>query len=400
MLVLSSSHAVTPSPHLPHPTTPTPTQHNTTHTRSSPVTMASPASFEPHQLAAYLQPPSVDQQLSYVVEHCNYILPQLASDTLRASANDRADPRPTFTCLPSSETLEAYLAQLTAAHQQTSDTTAQLESQLRAQLLDSLSSVQTLRNTLSSLPDDIASTEDKLLDLCQDLVIQVQLPPHPSPAGKASSPSWHASSSFTPPSTSSERPKTTLQSSLRPRTCVWRRSAATKTSRTRHALWSISPSSTLSCAGSTSSRPPGKTRTRLVEMSPNSSRSSVPSDRLRSRRFERRDARASPTPLLSPAGRILRRQSQPTPTLQPRIRQHQPAQSLSTARPCDRPGMTSVLSRIRPSISACSDELPPSRRPSRSPPPPTRCRGQRCLPAAAHHPVPGGTHAAPLPLPL
>jgi hypothetical protein len=134
--------------------------------------MASPASFEPHQLAAYLQPPSVDQQLSYVVEHCNYILPQLASDTLRASANDRADPRPTFTCLPSSETLEAYLAQLTAAHQQTSDTTAQLESQLRAQLLDSLSSVQTLRNTLSSLPDDIASTEDKLLDLCQDLVIQ------------------------------------------------------------------------------------------------------------------------------------------------------------------------------------------------------------------------------------
>ncbi|GAK68226.1 RINT-1 family protein [Moesziomyces antarcticus] len=134
--------------------------------------MASSATLEPHQLAAYLQPPSADQQLSYVVEHCNYILPQLASDTLRASANDRADLRPTFTCLPSSDTLEAYLAQLTSAHQQTANTTAHLESQLRAQLLDSLSSVQTLKDTLSSLPDDIASTEDKLLDLCQDLVIQ------------------------------------------------------------------------------------------------------------------------------------------------------------------------------------------------------------------------------------
>ncbi|KAI3477503.1 hypothetical protein L1887_60787 [Cichorium endivia] len=135
--------------------------------------MASPATLEPHQLAAYLQPPSADQQLSYVVEHCNYILPQLASDTLRASPpDDNADLRATFTCIPSSDTLEAYLAQLTSAHQQTANTTAHLESQLRAQLLDSLSSVQTLKDTLSSLPDDIASTEDKLLDLCHDLVVQ------------------------------------------------------------------------------------------------------------------------------------------------------------------------------------------------------------------------------------
>ncbi|EST05340.1 RINT-1/TIP-1 [Kalmanozyma brasiliensis GHG001] len=133
------------------------------------------SSLEPHQLAAYLAPPSRQQQINYVVEHCNYILPQLASDSLTASLasqpNLSSKSTPLFTTLPSSSALEAYLAELTSAHQQASARTANLESQLRNQLLSSLSGVKILKEKLSSLPDDIASTEDKLLDLCEDLVI-------------------------------------------------------------------------------------------------------------------------------------------------------------------------------------------------------------------------------------
>ncbi|SPO23851.1 uncharacterized protein UTRI_03618_B [Ustilago trichophora] len=130
------------------------------------------ATLEPHQLAAYLQPPTEEQQLSYVVEHCNYILPQLASDSLTASLiSSPGSATPTFSTLPSSSSLEAYLAELTSAHQHASARTADLESQLRNQLLSSLSGVKMLKQRLASLPDDIASTEDKLLDLCEDLVI-------------------------------------------------------------------------------------------------------------------------------------------------------------------------------------------------------------------------------------
>ncbi|TKY88521.1 hypothetical protein EX895_002509 [Sporisorium graminicola] len=133
------------------------------------------STLEPHQLAAFLTPPTHEQQLSYVVEHCNYILPQLASDSLAASlrpdTSNGSHSAPTFTTLPSSSSLEAYLAQLTSAHQQATARTADLESQLRDQLLSSLDGVKLLKQKLSSLPDDIASTEDKLLDLCEDLVI-------------------------------------------------------------------------------------------------------------------------------------------------------------------------------------------------------------------------------------
>ncbi|SPO24350.1 uncharacterized protein UTRI_03618 [Ustilago trichophora] len=130
------------------------------------------STLEPHQLAAYLQPPTEEQQLSYVVEHCNYILPQLASDSLTASLiSSPSSATPTFTTLPSSSSLEAYLAELTSAHQHASARTADLESQLRNQLLSSLSGVKILKQKLASLPDEIASTEDKLLDLCEDLVI-------------------------------------------------------------------------------------------------------------------------------------------------------------------------------------------------------------------------------------
>ncbi len=131
---------------------------------------ASVATLEPHQLAAYLQPPAQEEQLQYVAEHCNYVLPQLASDSLTGSISSSSSA-PLFTCLPSSAALEAYLADLTAAHQQAAVRTADLESQLRRQLLSSLSGVKILRDKLSALPDDIASTEDKLLDLCEDLVI-------------------------------------------------------------------------------------------------------------------------------------------------------------------------------------------------------------------------------------
>ena len=136
----------------------------------------SASTLQPHQLAAFLAPPTRDQQISYVVQHCNYILPQLASDSLAASlrAHPKDSPTPTppsFTTLPSSASLEAYLVQLSSAHQQASQRTANLESQLRNQLLSSLSGVKLLKQKLSSLPDDIASTEDKLLDLCEDLVI-------------------------------------------------------------------------------------------------------------------------------------------------------------------------------------------------------------------------------------
>ncbi len=128
------------------------------------------ASLEPHQLEAYLAPPTRQQQLSYVVEHCNYILPQLASDSLTASLASRSNTAPLHHFAIFSA-LEAYLAELTSAHQKASARTADLESQLRNQLLSSLSGVKLLKEKLSSLPDDIASTEDKLLDLCEDLVI-------------------------------------------------------------------------------------------------------------------------------------------------------------------------------------------------------------------------------------
>ncbi|CDS01778.1 uncharacterized protein SPSC_06417 [Sporisorium scitamineum] len=132
------------------------------------------STLEPHQLAALLKPPSHEQQISYVVEHCNYILPQLASDSLAASLgtdSNTSSTAPVFTTLPSSSSLEAYLAQLTSAHQQASARIANLESQLRNQLLSSLDGVKLLKQKLESLPDRIASTEDKLLDLCEDLVI-------------------------------------------------------------------------------------------------------------------------------------------------------------------------------------------------------------------------------------
>ncbi|CBQ73456.1 conserved hypothetical protein [Sporisorium reilianum SRZ2] len=127
------------------------------------------SSLQPHQLAAFLKPPTHQQRLSYVVEHCNYVLPQLASDSLAASL--RTHTNSSFTTLPSSSSLEAYLAELTSAHQQASARTANLESKLRNQLLSSLDGVKILKQKLSSLPDDIASTEDQLLDLCEDLVI-------------------------------------------------------------------------------------------------------------------------------------------------------------------------------------------------------------------------------------
>ncbi|KAJ9479528.1 hypothetical protein PHBOTO_003014 [Pseudozyma hubeiensis] len=135
---------------------------------------STPATLEPHQLAAFLAPPTHDQQISYVVEHCNYILPQLASDSLSTSLTSRsADSQhaPIFTTLPSSSSLEAYLDQLTSAQKQADARTAHLESQLRNQLLSSLSGVKLLKQKLSCLPDDIATTEDNLLDLCEDLVI-------------------------------------------------------------------------------------------------------------------------------------------------------------------------------------------------------------------------------------
>ncbi|GAC97649.1 hypothetical protein PHSY_005235 [Pseudozyma hubeiensis SY62] len=135
---------------------------------------SAPAMLEPHQLAASLAPPTHDQQISYVVEHCNYILTQLASDSLSPSlVSHSADSQhaPVFTTLPSSSSLEAYLDQLTSAQKQADARTAHLESQLRNQLLSSLSGVKLLKQKLSSLPDDIATTEDKLLDLCEDLVI-------------------------------------------------------------------------------------------------------------------------------------------------------------------------------------------------------------------------------------
>lgn len=132
--------------------------------------------LEPHQITAYLQPPTDQQQISYVVEHCNYILPQLASDSLTASlrpADDtKSTPLPIFTTLPSSAGLQAYLAQLSEAHQKASARTAQLESQLRRQLLSSLSGVKVLKQRLSSLPEHIASTQDQLLDLCEHLVVE------------------------------------------------------------------------------------------------------------------------------------------------------------------------------------------------------------------------------------
>lgn len=135
---------------------------------------ATVATLEPHQLARYLAPPTLDQQIGYVVEHCNYILPQLASDSLTASLAPHPDDSQTpaiFTTLPSSASLEVYLTQLSSAHQQAAERTANLELELRNQLLSSLSGVKLLKEKLASLPDDIASTEDKLLDLCEDLVI-------------------------------------------------------------------------------------------------------------------------------------------------------------------------------------------------------------------------------------
>ncbi|CCF52651.1 hypothetical protein NDA14_007621 [Ustilago hordei] len=128
--------------------------------------------LEPHQLSSYLQPPTEEQQLTYVVQHCNYILPQLASDSLSSSSSLSSNANtPLFTTLPTSSALEAYLSDLTSAHAQASTRTSDLESQLRRQLISSLSGVKILKEKLASLPEHIASTEDKLLDLCEDLVV-------------------------------------------------------------------------------------------------------------------------------------------------------------------------------------------------------------------------------------
>ncbi|SNX87221.1 uncharacterized protein MEPE_05931 [Melanopsichium pennsylvanicum] len=136
---------------------------------ASDIPNTSAATLEPHQLSTYLELPTQQQQMAYVVEHCNYILPQLASDSLATPVSPKVVP--TFTTLPSSLSLETYLAELTSAHQHAASRTAELEAQLRRQLLSSLSGAKILKQRLSSLPDDIASTEDKLLDLCEDLVI-------------------------------------------------------------------------------------------------------------------------------------------------------------------------------------------------------------------------------------
>ncbi|PWZ03758.1 hypothetical protein BCV70DRAFT_197955 [Testicularia cyperi] len=123
--------------------------------------------LEPHELGALLQGPTDSERFEHVVEHLNFVLPQLAA-TNEAGASPRVSP---FSCLPSSDVLKTHLEKLKAAQQQASSRTAELESQLRERLLQNLAGVKLLRERLSSLPDEIASTEDKLLDLCEDLVV-------------------------------------------------------------------------------------------------------------------------------------------------------------------------------------------------------------------------------------
>lgn len=120
--------------------------------------------LDPSQIKKLLGPPSSSAAQHAAKEYVSRHFPAPSKAALSKAASSSK------VSLPSSSEIASHIAQLTG---QAERADADLESStaaLRRTLLGSLQSVSTLRSHLSALPDQIADTEDELLDLCESLV--------------------------------------------------------------------------------------------------------------------------------------------------------------------------------------------------------------------------------------